>query len=66
MSMNNYLMRDCPCTDDCPRRKPGCNCEERIAWKEKYNGRKDTIYKQRNTKSMIDSVILSGKTRRKK
>ena len=65
MSMNNYLMRDCPCTEDCPDRYPGCNCERRIEWKQTYNNKKAAIYKHRNNRSMIDSVIIVGKTRRK-
>ena len=64
-SYNTALMKDNPCRKDCPDRYPGCNCERRKAWREKYEGKKQRMY-QKNDSSMIDSVIATGKNRRKK
>lgn len=66
MSMNNYLIKDNPCRRDCPDRYPGCNCDKREAWRDEYEAKKRRIYQQRNYSSMIDSVIATGKNRRKK
>ena len=66
MSMNNYLMKDNPCKRDCADRYPGCNCETRKAWGDEYEGKKQRMYQQKNDSSMIDSVIATGKNRRKK
>ena len=65
-SYNNMMMRDIPCRKDCPERTPGCNCEKRKAWREKYEGKKQRMYQQKNDSSMIASVIATGKNRRKK
>lgn len=65
-SYNNMMMREHPCRKDCHDRYPGCNCERRKAWREKYEGKKQRMYQQKNDSSMIDSVIATGKNRRKK
>ena len=65
-SYNNMMMRDNPCRKDCPERQPGCNCERRKAWRDGYEAKKRHMYQQINDSSMIDSVIATGKNRRKK
>lgn len=65
-SYNTVLMSGNPCRKDCPERQPGCNCEKRRAWREEYESKKTHMYQQKNCSSMIDSVIVTGKTRRKK
>lgn len=65
-SYNNMLMSGHPCRRDCPDRQPGCNCERRKAWRAGYESKKTHMYRQKNDSSMIDSVIATGKNRRKK
>lgn len=38
----------------------------RKEWRETYEGKKQRMYQQKNDSSMIDSVIATGKNRRKK
>lgn len=65
-SYNTMLMSGNPCRKDCPDRQPGCNCEKRREWRDGYEAKKRHIYQQKNDSSMIDSVIATGKNRRKK
>lgn len=65
-SYNTALMKDNPCRKDCPDRYPGCNCKRRREWRDGYEAKKRHMYQQINDSSMIDSVIATGKNRRKK
>ena len=65
-SYNTSLMVGNPCRRDCPERKPGCNCEKRKEWRKEYEAKKETIYRDKNNTQMIDGVIATGKSRRKK
>lgn len=37
------MPKDHPCVRDCPRRQPGCNCEELVAYKERSGAKKQRI-----------------------
>ena len=60
--MNSYIMKDNPCSPDCPNRKPGCDCELRKGFQKKKEERKQKIRKAKDRESMIESVRSKRRT----
>lgn len=63
MAFSTFNSKGNPCTRECPDRQPGCNCEKRIAFRQKEKERKDAIQKKKNEQNMIDSVYF-GRSRK--
>ena len=54
---NNWLSGGNPCKRDCPERKPGCNCEKRIEWKQAVAERKEIVKEARKKHADIEAVL---------
>ena len=57
------IPKDMPCKRDCPERYPGCFCDKKREWNERYGAMKEAIREAKGKQTMLDS--FSGKRGRR-